>query len=142
MSLQINLKDIITCILILAIINLITGCYSFRSATLSEYKQFEKEEGKPKEIYVKTKDNLWYHFTNFNYRIESDTLYGWGKILLEDWEEPSSINIPISNIESLGIEKKDMVRTYFAYAGIVLAVIGIIAFSYIMVHIWNPSELR
>ena len=132
MTIPINLKYIITGFLILAFINLITGCYSFRSSTISEYNHFEKQEGKPKEIYVKTKGNQWYHFTNSNYHIETDTLYGWGRMLQDSWEDPSFKKIAISNIKSLGIEKKDMVRTYFAYAGIILTVIGIIMFSYLI----------
>jgi len=125
-------KKIFISFLLVAFINLLTGCYSFQSVSLSEYEEFKMEKGKPNEIYVKTKDRTWYNFTNFNYHIQSDTLYGWGKMLDDDWKELSNEKIALVNIESLGINKKDWVRTYLAYASIVLLAIGTIIFSWII----------
>ena len=125
------LKKILISFLLVAFINLLTGCYSFQSVSLSEFTQYKIEKGKPNEIYVKTKEHEWYHFTNSNYYIKNDTLFGNGKLLEEGWGELSSNKIALINIESLGINKKDWARTYLAYAGIGLAVIGIILFSWI-----------
>ena len=69
-------KKVLIIFLLLAFINFIAGCSSFHSVSVSEYKQVEEEEGKPIEIYVKTKTKQWYHFTNSNFYIENDTLYG------------------------------------------------------------------
>ena len=50
-------KKVLISFLLLAFINFITACYTFNSVTVPEYKQVEEEEGKPNEIYVKTKDS-------------------------------------------------------------------------------------
>jgi len=61
--------------LLLALINLLAGCYSSETITVPEYNQI-KEEDKPDEIRVITKDTQQYHFYDSGYYIHNDTLYG------------------------------------------------------------------
>jgi len=68
-------KKLISSILVVALMNLL-GCYSSELVTAAEYKQVEEKDGKPNEIYVKTKDYQGYHFSESNFYIDSDTLYG------------------------------------------------------------------
>jgi len=49
--------------LLLALINLLAGCYSAESITVAEYNQME-EENKPDDIGVITKDSEEYHFSD------------------------------------------------------------------------------
>jgi hypothetical protein len=69
-------RKIFISFLLLALINFLAGCYSAESITVPEYKQVEEEDGKPDEIYVKTKYSEEYHFSESNFYIENDTLYG------------------------------------------------------------------
>ena len=55
-------KKILISFLLVAIFNLL-GCYSSELVTAAEYKQVEEKDGKPNEIYVKTKDYQGYHFS-------------------------------------------------------------------------------
>ena len=106
-----------------------TGCYSFRSVTLSEYEQSENSKGKPNEIYVKTKDSEWYHFTNNQYDIKDDTLYGFGSRLSDDWQKAENITIALSNIESMGVEDMNYVTTgllwFVAIGGVIFSILAI-----------------
>jgi len=104
-------KKLISSILIIALLNLV-GCYSYESVSVPVYKQVEKEEGKPDEIKVVTKDLREYHFFDSGYYIHNDTLYGKvsvkelsfeGKIAFWeiesiqfenfDWNKPSLISV-------------------------------------------------
>jgi hypothetical protein len=69
-------RKIFISFLLLALINFLAGCYSADSITVPEYEQVEEEDGKPDEIYVKTKNSEEYHFSESNFYIENDTLYG------------------------------------------------------------------
>jgi len=124
-------KAFITFIL-LTFINFITGCYTFNSVTVPEYKQVEEEEGKPDEIYVKTKSNEWYHFTNSQYYIKNDTLHGISSLLSDDWQSASNTKIAISDIESMGVESKNWYLTSLIYFVIIGGIIvSAIAFGWI-----------
>ena len=120
-------KKILISFLVFAFINFIAGCSSFHSVSVSEYKQVEEEEGKPIEIYVKTKTNLWYHFTNSNFYIENDTLYGRGELLLSDEEGMINTKIALSDIESMGVEGTNWVITSFlGFLAITVVVVFVI----------------
>ena len=67
-------KKLISSILVVALLNLL-GCYS-KSFIGPELKEVEEKEDKADEIYVKTKDHQEYHFSDSNFYIENDTLYG------------------------------------------------------------------
>jgi hypothetical protein len=119
-------KKFICNILVVALLNLV-GCYSFESITVPEYKQIEKEEGKPAEIYVLTKDGEKYHFLKDNFYIENDILYGKGKLLLGDREELIDKKIALSDIVLIEVENFDLGDTCLLSGGILLGV-GLIFF--------------
>jgi hypothetical protein len=73
-------KKIFISFLLLALMNFLVGCYSSESITVTEYDQME-EEDKPDEIKVIAKDFKEYHFSNSNFYVHNDTLYGKEKFL-------------------------------------------------------------
>jgi len=93
-------KKLISGILVIALLNLV-GCYSFESVTVPEYKQFVEEEGKPDEIYVKTKEIQEYHFADSNFHIDQDTLYGNGILLRSTEEITFEDKISLNEIDSI-----------------------------------------
>lgn len=97
-------KKLISSILVVALLNLV-GCYSFESVTVPEYKQVEEKEGKPSEIYVKTKDSQEYHFSDSNFHIDSDTLYWKEKMFLSKEEKPFEEKFALGEIKSFQLEK-------------------------------------
>jgi len=119
-------NKLISSLLVVALLNLL-GCYSIQSVTVPEYKQVEEEEGIPNEIYVKTKDNQEYHFSDWNFYIENDTLYGKEILFLSDREQLFDRKIALLNIESIEFEGFDSVDTWLLLAGVgVVLVIGAI----------------
>jgi hypothetical protein len=93
---------LISTILVFSLLNLL-GCYSFESIQVSEYKQVEEKVGKPGEIKVKTKNSQEYHFTESDFFIHSDTLYG--KISVN--EVPFEGKFSLSEIESIQLLTPD-----------------------------------
>ena len=87
--------------LLLALINFLFGCYSAESITVSEYKQVEENEGKSDEIRIITKDSEEYHFSESNFYIENDTLYGKGALLQSEEEQPFEGRFAFGEIESI-----------------------------------------
>ena len=128
-------KKFISSILVVALMSLL-GCYSFQSVTVVEYKQIEENEGKPNEIKVKMDDSREYYFIDSNFYIENDTLYGKGEIILNSNEQKFDGEVAVSNIESIEVEKLNVLETVGAIAGItVVSIIGIIT----IVSIEGPS---
>ncbi len=68
-------RKIFISFLLIALINFLVGCYSSELVTAGEYEQVE-EEDKPDDIRVITKDSQEYHFSDSNFYVENDTLYG------------------------------------------------------------------
>jgi len=100
-------KKLISSILVVALLNLL-GCFSFETVTVetvtvAEYKQIE-EIDKPDEIRVITKDSEEYHFSESNFYVENDTLYGKEILLSGDKEELLDRKIALSDIESIELE--------------------------------------
>jgi hypothetical protein len=112
-------RKIFISFLVLALINFLAGCYSAESITVPEYKQVEEEDGKPGEIYVKTKDSEEYHFLESNFYIENDTLYGKGILFQSKEEITLDKKITISDIESIQFEYLNGVTTALLVLGIV-----------------------
>ena len=119
-------KKLITSILVVALLNLL-GCYSFESVTGPEYKQVEEEEGKPDEIYVKTKDYQEYHFSDSNYYVFNDTLYGNEMLPLGAREKPLDRKIALSDISSIQFEYLNGETTVLLVVGIVAIIVGLLA---------------
>ena len=98
-------KKLISSILVVALLNLV-GCYSFQPVTVPEYEKVVEKDGKPNEIFVKTKDSQEYHFMKDDYHLEKDTLFGKGK-LMPDELETSDINIALAEIKWIQLEQLD-----------------------------------
>ena len=99
-------KKLISSLLVVALLNLV-GCYSLESVTVPEYQKIEEEDGKPNEIYVKTKDFNEYHFSDSNFYIENDTLYGKGILFLSEEEIPFEGKFAFVEIELIQLEYFD-----------------------------------
>jgi hypothetical protein len=97
-------RKIFISFLLLALINFLAGCYSAESITVPEYKQVEEEYGKPDEIYVKTKDSEEYHFSESDFYIENDTLYGKEISLQSEVELPFEGKFALTEIKSIQLE--------------------------------------
>ena len=72
-------KKIFICFLLVAIFNLLVGCYSSELLTVPEYNQIEDED-RPDEMLVISKDGQEYHFAESKFYFESDTLYGMARV--------------------------------------------------------------
>ncbi len=89
---------------------------------VSHYQKIEAESGKPDEIYLKKNDFTKYHFMKNDYYIENDTLYGKGKLILDE-EELLDRNIALSHIESIQFEYVDGIATTFLVLSTVLIIV-------------------
>ena len=96
-------KKLISCILVVALLNLL-GCYSSELINVTEYNQIEEKEDKPNEIYVKTKDYREYHFSDSNFYIENDTLYGRAILLPGEDGMPFEGKFAFSEIKTIQAE--------------------------------------
>ncbi len=130
-------RKLISSILVVALLNLL-GCYSSGLVNATEYKQIE-EDGKPNEIFVKTKDNQEYHFSESNFKVLNDTLYGKGILLINEEGLPFEGKIALSEIESIQFEGYDLDATLLLLAGITIVVFigGIIGFGALLEEIFK-----
>ena len=94
--------------------------------SVSQYQKIEAENGKPDEIYLTKLDSTRYQFMKDDYWIKNDILYGKGKLLLSDREQPPSVQIALSNIESIQIEQVDGLSTVVAVL-VAIGIVGVIA---------------
>ena len=90
-------KNLISSILVVALLNLM-GCYSSELVKKTEYEQIYKSE-KADNIRVITQDSKEYKYTESNFHIENDTLYG--KLPLGYIGKLYDENIALSDIESI-----------------------------------------
>ena len=110
-------KTFISCLL-LALINFLFGCYSYKSVTVTEIDEIE-EKDKPNNIRLTTKDSQEYHFSDSHFYIENDTLY------LIDRHQQLDRKIALSEIESIEFE-------HFNWLTTSLLVLGIGAISFVV----------
>ena len=113
--------------LLIALINFLLGCYSAESITVLEYKQVE-EEDKPDDIRVITKDSQEYHFSESNFYVEDDTLYG--KVDIS--EQLLDRKIALSDIESIQFEYLNGVTTTLLVLGIVVISFVVLATVFVL----------
>ena len=109
-------KKLISSVLIIALLNLV-GCYSLQFVTVPEYKQIEKNEGKPDEIFVMTIYGQEYYFTDANFYIENDSLYGKGILFTSEEDLPFEGKIALKRIESFKMELYDQSKTIWIIVG-------------------------
>ena len=79
--------------------------------TVSQYQKIEAESGKADEIYLTKNDSTKYHFMKNDYYIENDTLYGKGKFLPIEKDQPFEGNIALTEVESIRVETYDTTQT-------------------------------
>ena len=96
------MKKIIISLTLISFFNFI-GCSSIQHTffTANEYVDYEKENGKPKEIWVFTNDTLTYHFADWGYNVVNDTLKGKGTQVVDGDEVPYQGSIPLQDISEI-----------------------------------------
>ena len=77
------------------------------------------------DIYIITKDNNRYHFGDWGYQIQNDTLYGKGLKVNPNGEEPFDGKIAMDDISHFEVEEAETLAT----VGVVL---GVAAFAMIV----------
>ena len=92
--------------LVVALFNLVVGCYTIEKITVPEYTQMA-ESDKPDEIRVTTKDSQEYRFSHANFYIENDTLYGKGKAILTDIQQQFEGKVALSDIKYFQVRTSD-----------------------------------
>ncbi len=92
--------------LLVAIFNLLVGCYSSELITVPEYNRIEDKD-KPDDIRFTTKDYKEYHFSDSNFYVENDTLYGTEILLLSEGEFSFEGKFSISEIDNIQILAPD-----------------------------------
>jgi len=97
---QIRFEKIVISLLITAQFHLLFGCQSSKLVSVNEYNQIEKED-KPKEIQVITKDGQKYHFSNSNFYIANDTLYGKEQLIINEKWIPFDGKIAFNEIKEV-----------------------------------------
>jgi hypothetical protein len=113
-------KKIFISVLIVAIFNLLVGCYSSEIITVPEYNRIEDKD-KPDDIRLMTKDYKVYYFSESNFYVENDTVCGKGIFLPS--EEPFEGNIAFSDVVSIEVENINWLNTSL----LVLGILGILA---------------
>jgi len=94
---------------------------------VSQYQKFEADSGKPYVIYLTKNDFTIYQLMKNDYYIENDTLYGKGKLILDE-EELLDRNIALSNIESIQYEYLNVLTTsVFVLVGVLFISIIVLA---------------
>jgi hypothetical protein len=119
-------KKLISSVLIIALMNLV-GCYSLQTVTVPEYKQIEKNEGKPDEIFVNTIYGQEYYFTDSNFYFENDSLCGKGILLTSEEDLLFEGKIALNRIESFKMELYDQTKTtWMIIGGVAYLLLGIL----------------
>ena len=122
------LKNISVCLLIIFLFNYL-ACSTLNVASKETIEE-ELESGTLHgDIYIITKDNNRYHFGEWGYRIESDTLYGKGLKINPNGEEPFEGKIAMDDISHFEVEEGDALATTGLVLGVAafgLLVLGII----------------
>jgi hypothetical protein len=93
---------------------------------VSKYQKIEADSGKPYVIYLTKNDFTIYQFMKNDYYIENDTLYGKGKLILDD-EELIDRSIALSDIESIQYEYLNGLTTTALVLGVIVVIVIIVA---------------
>lgn len=110
-------KRLISSILVFALLNLV-GCYTYQRITKKDFL----EASEYPDLKVQFQDKIDYYFDEGNYIVQSDSVYGTGKIkskegrrtVYEDFEGGISIN----DSEQIRIDKFDVLATILLIVGI------------------------
>lgn len=118
------MKKITISFLIISLFNYL-ACTSLNVASKESIEGEIKDGTIYSEIYIITLDNNRYHFGEWGYRIENDTLYGKGLKVNPNGEEPFDGKIAMDDISHFEVKEADPMAT----VGVVL---GVAAFTLIM----------
>lgn len=128
------MKKTISIVLIPFLLLQLYSCYSMQGISHEELiGQLEKSD-----IRITTIQSEIYEFKSFNYFIKSDTLYGSGEKIVDQFKTtPFSGKIPVSDIEYIAASKFNTGTTCLAAIGISLLTLTIVLF--IAVHDFNEN---
>ena len=116
-------KELVSSILVIALLNFLS-CTSTSTLTKipDEYIQYEKEKGKPEEIFLITNDNERYRFNSWNYNINDNSFWGNG-YLINGNEKSTLLRIPYTKIKLIQWEEYNEKATAVVAVLIVGAII-------------------
>jgi hypothetical protein len=120
-------KKIISCVLV-SFLLFSVGCYSTQTITREQFQATTKEELNAKceqlDVAVFTKDSLEYKFSKGNYRIQRDTLTGFGVQTIGGTDKRFQGSISLADITSLKTEGFSLSKTIIA-ASLPFAAFGV-----------------
>jgi hypothetical protein len=120
-------NNIISCVLV-ASLSFSIGCYNTQTITREQLTEPTKEELKAKtaqvDITVCTSDSLEYKFLKDSYRIQADTLTGFGVQTIGGTDRRFQGSISFADISSLKTEEFDLTGTIIAIGLPVGLVVG------------------
>jgi hypothetical protein len=118
------LKKISVCFLIIFLLNYL-ACTSLNVASKETIQEELNSGSLHSDIFIITKDNNRYHFGDWGYQIQNDTLYGKGLKVNLNGEEPFDGKIAMDDISHFEVEEAEPLAT----VGVVL---GVAAFAMIV----------
>jgi len=127
-------KEVIA-VTILSFLNIVSCGYTTESLNPDEYNEFEKANGKPSEIYVELNDSMKYYFSDGDYNILNDTLYGNGTQVMNDSDLTFNRRIPISEVKSISVEMPNRVYCLIGFLTIVVPIAILISWAIA----WNDN---
>jgi hypothetical protein len=118
---------IVSCVLV-ATLSFSMGCYSNQTMTREQLTPTAKEELKSnveeRDVTVLTKDFSKYKFLKGDYRIQGDTLKGFGVRIIGGDDRPFDGSISFADIAALETEEFDLTATLIAIGLPVGLVVG------------------
>ena len=130
-------KKIISCVLVSSLLSSI-GCYNTQTITREQFQATTMErlsaESEQFDITICTIDSLEYKFLKDNYRIQGDTLTGFGVQTMGGTERRFQGSIAFADITSVKTEEFSLAKTIIAAALPFVAFGGFILFLAFSLH--------
>jgi len=101
------------------------ACTTFNVASKESIKEEMKNDTLDGDIYIITIDNNKYHFGDWGYRIENDTLYGKGLKINPYGTEPFNGKIAMEDISHFEVTEGDALATTGLILGILATLTGL-----------------
>ena len=137
-------KNISVCFLIICLFNYL-ACTSLNVASKETIEEEVESGTLHGDIYIITKDNNRYHFGDWGYQIQNDTLYGKGLKINPNGEEPFDGKIAMDDISHFEVEEAETLATVGVVLGIaafVMIVLGAIAMNSASNEVAKSCEQR
>ena len=130
-------RQIISCVLV-TFLSFSIGCYNTQTITRGQFEATTKDELTAEceqlDIVVVTKDSLEYKFVKDNYRIQGDTLSGFGVQTIGGIDRRYQGSIALADITSLKTEEFSLAKTIIAAALPFVALGGFILIMALSLH--------